>query len=64
MVAFYVMSGGTHPFHAASEEDVEKKIACGNPDLSAVQDQVAVDMVKTMLADDPDDRPSALSLLR
>ena len=62
MVAFYVMSGGTHPFHAASEEDVENQT--GNPDWSAVQDRLALDMVKPMLADDPDDRPSAPSLLR
>ncbi|KAI0226069.1 hypothetical protein LSAT2_023225 [Lamellibrachia satsuma] len=33
-------------------------------DLSAVQDQVAVDMVEKMLADHPVDRPSADTLLR
>ena len=66
MVVFYVMSGGIHPFHAASAADVENKIVNGysNSDLSAVKDRVAVDMVETMLEDDPADRPSADTLLR
>ena len=66
MVAFYMISGGTHPFHAASAADVERKMVNGrsDSDLSAVQDQVAVDMVKKMLADLQADRPFADTLLR
>ena len=66
LVAFYMMSGGMHPFHAASAADVERKIVNGrsDSDLSAVKDQVAVDMVEKMLADHPVDRPFADTLLR
>ena len=53
MVAFYVMSGGIHPVDAN-----------GKLDLSSVKDCVALDLVKTMLADIPDESPSADTLLR
>ena len=66
LVTFYMMSGGMHPFHAASAADVERKMVNGrsDSDLSAVQDLVAVDMVETMLADLQADRPCAEILLR
>ncbi|KAI0235862.1 Serine/threonine-protein kinase/endoribonuclease IRE2 [Lamellibrachia satsuma] len=66
LVTFYMMSGGRHPFHAASAADVKRKMVNGRSDsnLSAVQDLVAVDMVKKMLADNQADRPFADTLLR
>ncbi|KAI0230589.1 putative serine/threonine-protein kinase irlD [Lamellibrachia satsuma] len=69
MVVFYVRSGGIHPFddttsHTASDAVVQKNIISGKSDLSAVKDRLAVDMVKTMLAANPADRPSADTLLR
>ena len=64
MVVFYVMSGGIHPFDDASHTaDVENNIINGNSDLSSLQDSLAVDMVETMLAANPADRPSTQTLL-
>ncbi|KAI0230590.1 hypothetical protein LSAT2_019084 [Lamellibrachia satsuma] len=68
MVVFYVLSGGIHPFddasHTASDTHIPINIINDNSDLSAVKDRLAVDMVKTMLAANPADRPSADTLLR
>ena len=64
MVAFYVMSGGRHPFEAASDAAVEVKITNGQPDLSSVTDLVAQDLVKKMLEDIPSNRPAAKRLLK
>ena len=64
MVAFYMMSGGRHPFEAASDDDVEAKIENGQPDLSSVTDVVAHDLVKKMLEDTPANRPAAKTLLK
>ena len=67
MVAFYVTSGGIHPFddasHTTSDADVQRNISNGNSDLSAVQDRLFVNMVERMLAASPADRPSAHTLL-
>ena len=64
MVAFYVMSGGRHPFEAATDAAVEQKITTGQPDLSSVTDLVAQDLVEKMLEDIPANRPAANQLLK
>ena len=64
MISFFVVSGGRHPFHAASDADVEEKIANGQPDLSSVSDRLALDLVEKMLEDVPADRPPADKLLK
>ena len=63
MVSFYVMSGGRHPFDAASDAAVEQRITNGQPDLSSVTDLVAHDLVEKMLEDTPAHRPAADKLL-
>ena len=64
MVSFYVMSGGRHPFEAASDAAVEQKITTGQPDLSSVTDLAALDLVKKMLEHIPANRPDADKLLK
>ena len=65
MVAFYIMSSGTHPYERNGETFLtECNIVHDSPDLSAVQDKVACDIVASMLAADPPKRPSAAQLLR
>ena len=66
MVCFYMMSGGIHPY-APEDGRLDKtqtRIIDGDYDLSAVDDPVACDLVKHMLAPEPSKRPSAGELLR
>ena len=67
MVIFFILTKGKHPY--ALDENivyhkVESRIADNEPDLSAVDDPVACDMLTNMLAADPKERPSAMELLR
>ena len=68
MVAFYVTSGGIHPFADASpttsDADVQDNIMNGKSDLLVVKDRLFVDMIEKMLEGNPADRPSAHTLLR
>ena len=64
MIAFYVMSREKHPFGPGSQHDKEKRIMAGDPNLSAVQDQLALDLVKTMLVSDQTKRPQAKELVQ
>ena len=58
---FYILTRGLHPYNAHTI--VEMKIRKGEPDLSAVSDPVALDMLKKMLPANPKERSSAASLL-
>ena len=61
----YIMSRGTHPYAADGRfSRANSNIVDGNYDLSAVDDPVACDLVKHMLAHEPTERPSARDLLR
>ena len=62
MVCFYIMSRGKHPYGKCSK--ISANVVDGKYDLSAVDDSVARDLVKHMLAETPSDRPSAGELLR
>ena len=63
MLAHYMLSAGTHPFHATSHTDVEQNIVTNKSNL-CVDDRVALHLVQTMLTHNPDDRPSSEELLR
>ena len=65
MVIFFILTKGKHPY-ALDEKyhKVESRIADSEPDLSAVDDPVACDMLTDMLAADPTERTSAAELLR
>ncbi|KAI0213537.1 Serine/threonine-protein kinase/endoribonuclease IRE1, partial [Lamellibrachia satsuma] len=63
MIAFYVMSKGKHPFGTDNRHDRDERIMHGNPNLSAVQDPLALDMVNSMLAFDRKERPQAKELV-
>jgi len=58
------MSGGIHPFNAATDTDVDRNIITDHSDFASVTDHVALDLVKAMLQDISPARPSAKSLLR
>ena len=62
MVSSYLISGGDHPFEAATDADVETNIRHGQPDLTSVTDCFAVDLVARMLKTIPQDRPHAKTL--
>ena len=62
MVAFFIMTKGKHPYGKSYE--IESNIVEDNPDLTAVKDEVACDMLTSMLAGDPTKRPSAAKLQR
>ena len=65
MLVYYMLSRGTHPYHADSNSKIEQNIVDDKPDLSSVgNDPVVLDLVQTMLTANPDDRPSAEDLLR
>ena len=64
MIAFYVMSKGKHPFGPGSPHDMENRIMAGNQNLSAVKDQLSLDLVKSMLVSDQKKRPPAKELLK
>ncbi|KAK2179147.1 hypothetical protein NP493_509g00012 [Ridgeia piscesae] len=56
MLAHYMMSSGTHPYHDPDDTRLEQNIERGTPTLT-VTDTIAADMVKLMLTANPDDRP-------
>ena len=59
------MSRGIHPYAADGKFiKTHERIVDGDYDLSAVEDSVACDFVKCMLAHDPYKRPSAGELIR
>jgi len=66
MLVYYMLSGGVHPYHAATHSDVEQNIVNDRPNLSSpsLTDVVALDLVETMLSANPADRPSASKLSR
>ena len=64
MLVYYMLSRGTHPYQADTDSEVEQNILDDNPNLSSLDDSVAVDLVQSMLAPAPSDRPSVKSLLR
>ena len=65
MVCFYMMSGGIHTYAPDGRLDkAQTRIMDGDYDLSALDDPVACDLVKHMLAPEPRERPSAGELLR
>ena len=63
MLGFYILTKGKHPYDARAADEIERKIRKGEPDLSAVTDPVALDMLKKMLPANPKERSSAASLL-
>ena len=63
MLVFNILTRGHHPYDAHTIDEAERKIRNGEPNLSAVSDCVAVDMLKKMLPVDPKERSSAASLL-
>ena len=65
MVAFYIMTKRKHPYNPNERDfEIEWNIANDKPDLSAMNDEVACDMVTSMLEGDPTKRPSATKLLQ
>ena len=65
MVCFYIMSRGIHPYAPDGRfSRTTVNVMDGKYDLSAVDDSVACDLVKNMLADTPSHRPTAGELLR
>ena len=65
MVCYYIASRGTSPFHAQSEYYVGKNIRDNKADLSALDEQpLGKELIVSMLAYNPDERPSAATLLR
>ena len=65
MVAFYIMTKDKHPYAPNGRNyEIESNLANDKPDLSAVTDLVACDMLTSMLAADPTKRPSAAQLLQ
>ncbi|KAI0217227.1 Eukaryotic translation initiation factor 2-alpha kinase [Lamellibrachia satsuma] len=65
MVCFYIMSRGIHPYAPDGKcSKINGNVVDGKYDLRAVNDSVACDLVKHMLAETPSDRPSAGELLR
>ena len=59
MLMHYMLSQGTHPYHA----DIESNICDDKPNLT-VNNTVALDLVQRMLTANPDDRPSMEDLCR
>ena len=64
MGAFYMLSGRIHPYDATLPADIERNIINDNPDLPAVSNRVALDLVRPMLAANMADRSTAEALLR
>ena len=62
MVSSYLISGGDHPFKAATDADVETNIKHGQPNLTSMTDCLAVHLVGRMLENSPHDRPQVSTL--
>ena len=63
MLAFNILTRGQHPYDAPTDDETERNIRNGEPDLSAVSDPVTVNMLKMMLPVNPKERSPAASLL-
>ncbi|KAI0210031.1 hypothetical protein LSAT2_005247, partial [Lamellibrachia satsuma] len=62
MVCHYIMTRGKHPY-APLDHELHTRVVNGKPDLSRIEhDFEADDLIKCMLADDPDTRPPAEQL--
>ena len=65
MLCYYIASRGTSPFQAKSEFYVQRNIVSNTADLSALDEQpLGKELIVSMLTYNPDDRPSAATLLR
>ena len=65
MLCYYIASRGTSPFHASSGFYVRRNIVENTADLSALDEQtLGKDLIVSMLTAEPNDRPSAATLLR
>ena len=65
MLTFFILTKGKHPFAPAGRyHEVESRIVRNKPVLSPVNDEVALDMISSMLSADPKKRPQAATLLR
>ena len=64
MLVHYMLSQGKHPYDAATHPAVEGNIVADNMTNLSLHDEVARDLVLTMLSANPDDRPSVDILLR
>ena len=63
MLTFFILTKGKHPFAPADKyHEVESRIANNIPVLSPVNDEVALDMISSMLVADPTKRPTAANL--
>ncbi|KAK9972481.1 hypothetical protein ABG768_025785 [Culter alburnus] len=56
MLVYYILSGGHHPF--GEDVDCEYKILQGRYSLEHLDDDVAKDLVKWMINEDPEERPT------
>ena len=64
MVCHYIMTRGKHPY-APLDHELHTRVVNGQPDLSSIEhDLEAGDLIKCMLANDPETRPSAEQLPR
>ena len=62
MVCHYIMTRGMHPY-APLDHELHTRVVKGQLDLSRIEFE-ANDLIKCMLADDPETRPSAEQLRR
>ena len=64
MVCHYIMTRGIHPY-APLDHALPTRVVNGQPDLSRIEhDFEADDLIKCMLADDPNTRPPTEQLRR
>lgn len=56
MLAYYILSGGNHPFGTGSE--IEENIRKGNYQLDKITDVEAKDLIEKMIAREPQTRLS------
>ncbi|KAI0221983.1 hypothetical protein LSAT2_026762, partial [Lamellibrachia satsuma] len=66
MICYYIMTQGKHPYAPLGQNnEIEYWLGKGQPDLSPIQqDSEAYDLISSMLAHDPKERPSAEQLQR
>ncbi len=56
MLVYYILSGGHHPF--GEDVDCEYNISRGRYSLEHLDDDVAKDLIKWMINEDPNERPT------
>ena len=65
MVCFYIISRGSHPYATDGDWSMTQlNVRTGEFDLSDIDDPMACDLVKQMLAHEQSSRPPAKELLR